>query len=101
MAERKVSMTKEEMATKIVVGKHIILEMVEGEDNLFWKALINGRTDRLLAAVERGITPLRLDKTPTTDEEVADLIFKWTLPVRAEVALEFLPKPDGYEVIEC
>jgi hypothetical protein len=41
-------------------------------------------------AVERALEKLPLPTIPQTDEEFSDLLFRWTLPVRAAVALEFI-----------
>jgi hypothetical protein len=80
-------MTSQEMAIKVVVGKQIVLDMAE---DIFWKSVINGRADRMLQAVGRGLEKCPWDgKVPETEDEVVDLIFKWTFPVRVEVSKEF------------
>ena len=84
-------MTNQEMALKVVLGKHIIEYMFTGDSAYFWKTLVNGRTERMLLAAQRALERLPMpEKFPSTDEEASDLLFRWTLPVRTEISLEFM-----------
>ena len=78
-------MTTREMSIKLVCVKHIIEDMAKDS---FWRLIITSK-ERLFEAVERAMNRLKVPDGEMTDEVLSDLIFRWTLPVRAEVGAEF------------
>ena len=81
-------MSNAEMAVKIVLGKHIVEDMLADG---FWRMLTSKQPERFFRAVEETLETLPLKEIPRTDKEASDLLFSWTIPVRAAVLNEFLP----------
>lgn len=80
------TITQEEVfATKVIIAKQVILAMVE---DYFWQTVLMGKQEEILRATERAVNRLEVTKVPHGEEEIADLIFKWTLPIRTEIAFE-------------
>lgn len=82
-------MTQQQMEVKVLVGKHIVLNIIEGDDSMWWKALINGEKDRMLLAIEDCLRAMPDFPIPKTVDDLTDLVYRNTMSVRAAIMKEF------------